>query len=94
MSVFSDCSGQVLVWVGELRSPRFPFVCAAFSLMPLTCRHRKVRALTLILFKLGNWVFFLREWDRVFKTIISLLELWRCMNARKSIFDIALVDVT
>ena len=30
MSVFSDCSGQVLVWVGELRSPRFPFVCAVF----------------------------------------------------------------
>ena len=37
---------------------------------------------------------FLREWDRAFKTIMSPLELWRCMNARKSIFDIALVDVT
>ena len=30
MSVFSDCSGPVLVWVGELRSLRFPFICAAF----------------------------------------------------------------
>ena len=93
MSVFPDCSGQVLVWVGELRSPRFPFVCAAFSLMPLTCRHRKVRALTLTLFKLCNWVSF-EGMGPCFKTIMSLLELWRCMNARKYIFDVALVNVT
>ena len=77
----------------EVSEIPFRLRCIFFFLMPLTCRHRKVRALTLILFKLGNWVY-LREWDRVFKTIISLLELWRCMNARKSIFDIALVDVT